>query len=148
MLLAGDQERAVAPERFELSRVAQPDVALTRFEFTEIHMAMPVRIVMFAPDSARARAAAMSAFRQIATLEATMSDYRAQSEVRRLQARVDVPVPRGHHVGVPVAGLGDEVGDRGCDIRASGDGEAAALVGDPGRTTPDLRPARHSGRGL
>ena len=107
VLLAGGQDNAAAPERVELMRVVatrfetaqfetahlEPRrVALTRFEFTEIHMAMPVRIVMFAPDSSRARTAAMSAFRRIATLEATMSDYRAQSELRRVQTHAGVRI--------------------------------------------------------
>jgi thiamine biosynthesis lipoprotein len=83
VLLAVGQERAAAPERFEE----------TRFEFTEIHMAMPVRIVMFAPDSTRARSSAKSAFRRIASLEATMSDYRAQSELRQFAARHGEWVP-------------------------------------------------------
>ncbi len=61
--------------------------APTPFEFTEVHMAMPVRIVLHASDTNTARAAARAAFDRIATLEGTMSDYRAQSEVRRLEER-------------------------------------------------------------
>ena len=61
--------------------------AQARFEFVEMHMAMPVRIVLYASDTSAARQAARDAFEQIATLEGTMSDYRPQSELRRLVAR-------------------------------------------------------------
>lgn len=59
--------------------------AQERFEFTEIHMAMPVRLVLFASHDSTARSAARHAFARIASLEGTMSDYRSQSELRQLQ---------------------------------------------------------------
>jgi thiamine biosynthesis lipoprotein len=43
-----------------------------------------VRLVLFAGDSTLARSAAAAAFDRIRTLEDTMSDYRDESEVRRL----------------------------------------------------------------
>jgi thiamine biosynthesis lipoprotein len=58
-----------------------------RREFTEVHMGMPVRIVLHAPDDATAIAAASTAFRRVARLEDIFSDYRADSELRRLELR-------------------------------------------------------------
>ena len=60
---------------------------LGRQEYTEVHMGMPVRIVLYAADDAHGRAAARAAFDRIASLEHVMSDYRADSELRRLEAR-------------------------------------------------------------
>ena len=55
-----------------------------RFEFAQVHMGMEVRLVLFAGDSSQARSAAAAAFDRIRKLEDTMSDYRDESEVRRL----------------------------------------------------------------
>ncbi|HEX9564903.1 MAG TPA: FAD:protein FMN transferase [Gemmatimonadaceae bacterium] len=69
-------------------------VAQDRHEFTAVHMGVPVRIVMYAPDTASARGAARAAFARIAALENIMSDYRPRSELRLLaeQPREWVPV--------------------------------------------------------
>lgn len=58
-----------------------------RYEFTEVHMGMPVRVVVYAGTDSVARSAARAAFRRIAELDDTFSDYRAQSEARRLGDR-------------------------------------------------------------
>jgi thiamine biosynthesis lipoprotein len=50
-------------------------------------MGLPVRIVLHAADEAQARAAARAAFARIATLDAMLSDYRPDSELRQLNAR-------------------------------------------------------------
>ena len=55
------------------------------FEFTQVHMGLPVRILLHASDERRAQAAASAAFARIAELDAMMSDYRADSELRRLE---------------------------------------------------------------
>lgn len=55
-----------------------------RREFDELHMGMRVRLVLYAPDEETARSAARAAFARIALLEDIMSDYRPESEVRRL----------------------------------------------------------------
>lgn len=60
--------------------------AQTRYEFSEVHMGMPVRIVMYAPNDSTARHAARAAFARIAYLDAMMSDYRPDSELNRLNA--------------------------------------------------------------
>lgn len=59
----------------------------TRFEFAQVHMGMEVRLVLFAAESSVARSAAAAAFDRIRKLEDTMSDYRDESEVRRLAQR-------------------------------------------------------------
>lgn len=61
--------------------------AQRRHDFTEVHLGVPVRVVLYAADDATARAAARAAFARIAALEDKMSDYRPASEVRRLEAR-------------------------------------------------------------
>lgn len=57
---------------------------LSRFEFNQIEMAVPIKIVLYAPDSATAIRGAQAAFARIHALNAIMSDYDAQSELRRL----------------------------------------------------------------
>jgi thiamine biosynthesis lipoprotein len=50
-------------------------------------MGMQVRVVLYATDEAVARAAAGTAFAEIARLDAVFSDYRADSEIARLAGR-------------------------------------------------------------
>jgi FAD:protein FMN transferase len=57
---------------------------LRPYEFTQVHMGLPVRILLHAPDEGRARAAAGAAFERIAALDRMMSDYQPDSELRRL----------------------------------------------------------------
>src|SRR5215212_4385286 len=73
------------------------DAQQVRREFAELHMGVGVRIVLYSPDEAAARAAARAAFARIAELEDVMSDYRPESELRRLErppAGEWVPVSR------------------------------------------------------
>jgi thiamine biosynthesis lipoprotein len=58
--------------------------ALVRYEFSQAHMGTLFRIVLYAPDAATASTASNAAFDRIATLDDTMSDYRPDSELRRL----------------------------------------------------------------
>ena len=57
---------------------------LVRFEFTQPHMGTTARMVLYAASEAEAGRAAASAFARIAALEATLSDYRSESELSRL----------------------------------------------------------------
>ncbi len=69
----------------------------TRFQYTEVHMGVQTRIVLYADGEAEAERAAASAFRRIAQLEDVMSDYRPSSELMRMCARAGqgpVPVSR------------------------------------------------------
>ena len=59
---------------------------LIRFQFASMQMAAPVRIVLYAPDSETANAAAEAAFARIHQLNGILSDYDPKSELRRLCA--------------------------------------------------------------
>ncbi len=66
----------------------------TRFTFTEYHMGIDARLVVYAKNSQVAATACEAAFKRIAELEGIMSDYRADSELMRLSSRaVQAPVP-------------------------------------------------------
>lgn len=67
-----------------LPALASAAPALGRFEFTQTEMAVPIRIVLYAPDNATAGRAAQAAFARFHELNAVMSDYDPQSELRRL----------------------------------------------------------------
>src|SRR2546423_5680211 len=64
-----------------------------RREFVELHMGVAVRIELYVPDEAGGRVAARAAYARIAELEDIMSDYRPESEVRRLAERSGAAVP-------------------------------------------------------
>jgi FAD:protein FMN transferase len=73
-ILARDQPRVTG--LFEGAR---------RHEFRQVHMGLPVRIVLYAGTEAEARAAARGAFDRIALLDRMMSDYRGDSALRALE---------------------------------------------------------------
>jgi thiamine biosynthesis lipoprotein len=73
-----------------LSSRAAAQVA--RHEFTEVHLGVATRIVLYA-DEATARAAARAAFARIAALEDVLSDWRPESELSRLSAPSDSWLP-------------------------------------------------------
>ncbi|MDH3498281.1 MAG: FAD:protein FMN transferase [Gemmatimonadota bacterium] len=87
--------------------------AQVRREFTQVHLGVPVRIVLYAPDDSAARPAARAAFARIAALEDKMSDYRPASELRRLETRPGewVPVSRNLFAvlarAIEIAGVSD-----------------------------------------
>ena len=68
------------------SFLAASNPACQRYEFTGIEMAVPVRIVVYAPDNDTAKTASQAAFAKFRELNAVMSDYDPTSEVRRLSA--------------------------------------------------------------
>jgi len=63
---------------------SREQAGLARFELTGTEMAVPIRIVLYAPDEPTATAAARAAFARMARLNAVLSDYDSTSEVRRL----------------------------------------------------------------
>jgi thiamine biosynthesis lipoprotein len=69
-----------------VSRRLSP-VSCFPFEFTQPHMGTMVRLVIYARDEGRATAAARAAFARIADIDATLSDYRAESELSRVSRR-------------------------------------------------------------
>lgn len=60
---------------------APPD---QRFAFVQTEMAVPIKIVLYAPDNTTASSAAQAAFNRIHHLNAVFSDYEPESELRRL----------------------------------------------------------------
>ena len=66
---------------------AAPGSAQVRHEYTEVHMGMPVRLVLFAPSDSAAQTAARAAFRQIAALDDDLTDYRPGSELEKIESR-------------------------------------------------------------
>jgi thiamine biosynthesis lipoprotein len=55
------------------------------FEFAQVHMGLEVRMRIFASGAGAAENAATAAFARIAVLDRMMSDYRPDSELRRLR---------------------------------------------------------------
>ena len=65
-----------------------------RFVYSQVHMGMQVRLVLFAAGEAAARRAAGAAFAEIARLDGIFSDYRHDSELTLLAERSGgAPVP-------------------------------------------------------
>lgn len=64
---------------------------LERFEFTQIHMGVKARLVLYAADSALASTAASAAFRRIARLDSLLSDYRSDSELSAINRAAGRP---------------------------------------------------------
>jgi len=75
------------------SRPTSPASAtsLTRYQYTQLHMGVQVRIVVYAADESTAARACEAAFRRFAELEDVMSDYRPSSELMRLCAQAGGP---------------------------------------------------------
>src|SRR5688572_23203664 len=63
-----------------------------RFEYSQMHMGLPVRVVLYAADEEAAREAATAAFARIAALDRAMSDYRPDSEISEVARRAPAPV--------------------------------------------------------
>ncbi len=70
---------------FSIALAGEP--ALRRFEFTQVEMAVAMRIVVYAPDQTKAKQATDAAFLRLHELNGIMSDYDPQSELMRLCAR-------------------------------------------------------------
>jgi thiamine biosynthesis lipoprotein len=64
---------------------------LTRFTFTEYHMGVDARLVVYAKDKAMAESACSAAFERIAQLDSILSDYRVDSEAMLLCAKAGGP---------------------------------------------------------
>jgi FAD:protein FMN transferase len=72
---------------FSLLGFVAPGSGQVRHEYTEVHMGMPVRLVLFAPSDSAAQTAARAAFRQIAALDDDLTDYRPGSELEKIESR-------------------------------------------------------------
>ena len=64
--------------------VSPASPAPARFEFFQVEMAVPIKMVMYAADEATANKAAKAAFERIGRLNEILSDYDPASELRRL----------------------------------------------------------------
>lgn len=74
MFLLGDAVRADAHE-------------YSRYEYTEYHMGVDVRIVVYSENKTKAEKACAAAYERFAQLDTIMSDYRDDSELMRLCAK-------------------------------------------------------------
>lgn len=63
---------------------APHEPTLQRHEFSQVEMAVPVRIILYAPDAPTATRVAKAAFARIHALNAVFSDYDPNSELNRL----------------------------------------------------------------
>lgn len=73
---------------------AKPLGDLSRFTYSEYHMGVDARIVVYAPSESQAQTACAAAFQRIADLDSIMSDYRKDSELMRLCDRAGGPPVR------------------------------------------------------
>jgi FAD:protein FMN transferase len=71
-----------------------PPDALTRFTYTQYHMGVDARLVVYAPDLKTAEQACTAAFARIAALDSIMSDYMRDSELNRLCGKAGGPPVR------------------------------------------------------
>jgi len=68
--------------RVTIATTADDPVRL--YEYTQVHMGLPVRVAVYTANEGAAHDAARAAFDRIAALDRMMSDYRPDSELRRL----------------------------------------------------------------
>ena len=67
---------------------------LKRFQYSQVHMGVQARIVLYAPDTVHAERAATAAYARIAELDDILSNYRPASELMRLSAASGGPPVR------------------------------------------------------
>jgi len=73
---------------------AQPEGQTpARFTLTQREMGVPVTTILYAPDEATATAAGRAAFQRIHELDAVLSDYDPESELRRVERTADAGKP-------------------------------------------------------
>lgn len=71
------------PQVYQFTRNTKETPALKRFEYVQIHMAMPVKLTVWTDDQDHAEEVCQAAFERIATLERIYSDYDEFSETSR-----------------------------------------------------------------
>lgn len=74
--------------------IAPPSDTLTRYTYTQYHMGVDARLVIYAPNQEISEKAGTAAFARIAELDSIMSDYRKDSELMRLCDRAGGPPVR------------------------------------------------------
>jgi len=88
---------------------------LERFTFTQVHMGMTARIVVYAPNQAKAETACEAAYKRIAEIDSIMSDYRQDSELMKFCAKAGGPA-------MPVSKDLYRVFERGLEVSKHSDG--------------------------
>ena len=80
------QEKPALSENREAPSNDQQEeiLSLARYQYTQLHLGVQVRIVLFAEKEAVAASAATAAYAKITTLEDIFSTYRIDSEISRL----------------------------------------------------------------
>lgn len=79
---------AAAPKAIPATKGPQ---GLTRFTYSEYHMGVDARLVVYAKDKKSAEDACADAFERIAALDTVMSDYMKNSELTHLSDRAGGP---------------------------------------------------------
>jgi len=67
-----------------ITSIIHAEEKLTRYEFTQIRMGIPVNIIVYASDEPTANEATNEAYRRIREIDRTMSDYDPDSELMKL----------------------------------------------------------------
>jgi FAD:protein FMN transferase len=73
------------------ARCGAGETALSRYQYTQFHMGVGVRLAVDAPDEPAAARACEAAYRRFAKIEQAASDNRPSSELMRLCARAGGP---------------------------------------------------------
>jgi len=107
-----------------------------RYQYTEVHMGVQTRVVLWAEGPAVAESAARAAFNRIEQLDSAMSDYRVDSELNRLSAKAGGPAMKISRDLFAVLALS-------CDLARRSSGAFDPTVGPLVRL---WRTARRSGR--
>jgi FAD:protein FMN transferase len=84
LVLLAEKSPTAAFAAFE-SRPTKPEA----FEYSQVHMGLEVRMQLHASSATEAEAAARAAFARVAMLDQMLSDYRPDSELRRLEGNGD-----------------------------------------------------------
>lgn len=66
--------------------IASENSQLERYEFSQVHMGMPIKLTLYAANEPLANSSAEAAYRRLAQLDQCMSDYKDDSELTRLSA--------------------------------------------------------------
>jgi thiamine biosynthesis lipoprotein len=104
--------------------VAMDDApAMDRFAYSQVHMGVSFKLLLYAADEATANRGAEAAFALIARLDQAMSDYKPYSELSRLSAAA--PCPEG----VPVSDPLWFVLERSQTLAAQSDGAFDVTIG-------------------
>jgi len=97
-LAVASAQFAITPGQSEAqSPATAPAAATERFEFSQTHMGVRVKVLLYAADQATANRGADAVFARFSALDQMMSDYKPDSELSRLSAAS--PCPEG----VPVS---------------------------------------------